>query len=189
MNLKGYLLCFILLSFFSLAGSETMKNVLLVCASFNGTTNEIAVRIKDVLEKEGCQVTLTTAKAESLNVTQYDFIVLGSAIHGDNPHSDILKFVDDNRIALKNKPVAVFAACATIASSKESRRNHALVYPDKVANGLNPVAKTVFAGNIKSAGWLVNLIGAWILGVKPGDYRDWNKIDAWSKSLVTIFAK
>jgi menaquinone-dependent protoporphyrinogen IX oxidase len=122
-----------------------MKNVLIVYSSFSGSTAEIADSMKTYLEKENCIVDIKIADDKICDFTKYDFIILGSAIHGDNPHENILKFININRTELVKKQVAVFAVCITITSSKEKRKINTQTYPDKIANGLIPINKIVFA--------------------------------------------
>ncbi|MFH1213826.1 MAG: hypothetical protein V1681_07040, partial [Candidatus Neomarinimicrobiota bacterium] len=57
---------------------------------------------------------------------------------------------------------------------------------DKIANGLNLIDKAVFGGIVGQAGWFGNFMGKMILGVTPGDYRNWDEINAWMTSLVKI---
>lgn len=166
--------------------NSAMKSILIVYGSYSGSTAEIATKMKATLDNLNCKTVLMPASAVQTDLTQYDLIVIGSAIHGDNPHENVIKFIDVNRSALSKKKVAVFAVCSTITSTNEKRKAHALTYPDKIANGLKPVDKAVFGGKIPPAGWLGNLMGKMILGVTPGDYRNWNKISVWATSLVKI---
>ncbi|MFA4839960.1 MAG: flavodoxin domain-containing protein [Candidatus Neomarinimicrobiota bacterium] len=163
-----------------------MKSILIVYGSYSGSTAEIATKMKTTLDNLNCKTVLMPASAVQTDLTQYDLIVIGSAIHGDRPHENVIKFIDVNRSALSKKKVTVFAVCSTITSTNEKRKAHALTYPDKIANGLKPVDKAVFGGKIPPAGWLGNLMGKMILGVTPGDYRNWNKISVWATSLVKI---
>jgi menaquinone-dependent protoporphyrinogen IX oxidase len=161
-----------------------MKNVLIVYGSFSGSTAAIADTMKTVLAEKGCAVKTMPAGDGKTDLSTCDLVVIGSAIHGDNIHPDVRKFIDANRTDLIKKKVAVFVACITVTSNKPEKRAHALAaYPGKVACGLSPVSATVFAGNAPSAGWFGNWMGKVILGIVPGDYRDWKKIKSWTVSL------
>ncbi|HBU70499.1 MAG TPA: hypothetical protein DEE98_08995 [Elusimicrobia bacterium] len=178
-----YLLLMLSTQLLSAKGTE-MNNVLIVYGSYAGSTAEVAEKMKDYLEKEGCVVEILSAEGKQIDIEKYDMVIIGSAIHGGKPHENIIKFVDANRVSLNSKKIAVFAVCSFVTSSKENNRKLAQTFPDRVASGLTPFSKAVFAGNIKSLGWFMNYMGKIALGVKPGDYRDWNKINEWAESLL-----
>ncbi|MDD5765121.1 MAG: flavodoxin domain-containing protein [Candidatus Marinimicrobia bacterium] len=177
-------LAILLTTAFAGGKNSTMKSILIVYGSYSGSTAEIATRMKTTLDNLNCKTVLMPASAVQTDLTQYDLIVIGSAIHGNKPHENVIKFIDVNRSALSKKKVAVFAVCSTITSVKEKRKANALTYPDKIANGLKPIDRAVFGGNFPSSGRFANYMGKLILGIMPGDYRDWNKIAAWATSLA-----
>jgi len=163
-----------------------MPSVLIVYGSYAGSTAEIATKMKITLDNLNCKTVLMPASATQTDLTKYDLIVIGSAIHGDRPHENVVKFIEVNRSALSKKKVAVFAVCSTITSTNAKRKVHALTYPDKIANGLNLIDKAVFGGIVGQAGWFGNFMGKMILGVTPGDYRNWDEIRTWATALVKI---
>jgi menaquinone-dependent protoporphyrinogen oxidase len=159
------------------------KNVLIVYASNAGATAEIATYIKTYLEGDGLSVEMMDAEGVKTDLSNYDLIILGSAIKGNFPNNKIIDFIRLNSIELNEKKTAVFAVCITITSSKENKRSVALTYPDKIAFRLKPLSKAVFAGVAESSGWFGNLMGKLTLGITPGDYRDWDKIEQWADEL------
>jgi menaquinone-dependent protoporphyrinogen oxidase len=170
----------------AIAKDGAMKNVLMVHGSFAGSTVEIAERLAAGLRTNGCIAAAAPATDKAVDLAGYDLVVIGAAIRGGRPHPAVGRFIEANRVALGSKQVAVFAVCITIASTMESKRKAARVYPDLVANGAPPVSKVVFAGNAPSSGWFGNTMGKPTLGIAPGDYRDWPKIDAWARSLAEL---
>jgi menaquinone-dependent protoporphyrinogen oxidase len=161
-----------------------LKNVLIVYGSFLGSTKEISSRMKTTLENRNYIVDLKSADEKVPNLSRYDLIIIGSAIHGGLPHPAVLNFVKSNLDTLKKKRTAVFIVCMTIASTKADKKEAAMHYPHKVAAGFRPESTAVFAGTARDGGWFGNLVGELMLGVKPGDYRDWKKIESWTVSLV-----
>ncbi len=161
------------------------RNVLIVYASFSGSTKEIADSMKLYLANESTLVETLAAEKKRIELSKYDLVVIGSAIHGNAPHPQILDFIETNRDELRQKDVAVFAVCGTITSTKEQKRATALTYPDKIAHGLKPKNKIVLAGNIPSSGKKSDdFMAKLFLGIVTGDFRDWPKIKNWTKGLV-----
>ncbi len=168
---------------FTNAKDVEVKKVLIVYGSYAGSTAEIADSMKAALERAGHRVFTVPAAGQQMDLLPYDLVVIGGAVHGAKVHEGVLEFVAANRAALGKKPVAAFAACITITSSKEDKRKAAEAYPDQVAAGLPVVSKAVFAGKAPASGWFGNMMGKMILGITPGDYRDWKKIEARVLSL------
>ena len=161
-----------------------VKNVLIVYGSFAGSTSEIADSMKAALGRTGVTAYTVPASGSTADLSPYDLVVIGSAIHGARPHPKVGEFVAANRAELKRKKLAVFAACITATSAREDRRKATQAYPGLVAHGLSPVSTAVFAGKAPSSSWYGNLMGKLMLGITPGDYRDWKKIEDWAVSLL-----
>lgn len=166
-----------------------MKHVLIVYGSFSGSTAEIADSMKTYLGSNTCEVTLLPASGNQINLSKYDLIIIGSAIRGDRIYGKIGEFIKINRPVLNQKKIAVFAVCGTIASTNEKKREHALSYTNNVACGLSTTKKAVFAGKINKTGWFGDMMGKMIMGLAPGDYRDWNKIRDWTLSINEVLYK
>jgi menaquinone-dependent protoporphyrinogen oxidase len=161
-----------------------MKKILILHASFKGATIEVAQKMKTILETKDCIVEIDPAENQVRDLSTYDLVILGCAIRGDTPHPAMLEFVNANNEGLKNKKTAVFMVCITITSHKASKRENASHYPEKISLGFKPEHTAVFGGFGGDAGWFGNLMGKMILGITPGDFRDWKKIEEWTLSLV-----
>lgn len=161
-----------------------MRNILIVYGSLTGTTTEIATRMKEILEGEGCTVDLIPASEKRMDTSKYDLVIVGSTIRGAQPKGGAKEFIALNRESLSAKKLAVFIVCITITSIKEDRRKAAEAYPEKITAGLTAVSTAVFAGRAPSSGWFGNWMGKKILGIVPGDFVDWDKINCWTLSLL-----
>jgi menaquinone-dependent protoporphyrinogen oxidase len=169
----------------NIAAYSQRTNILIVYGSFSSSTKEIVDSMKLYMANESMLVQTLPAEKKKIELSTYDLIIIGSAIRGNAPSPQVLEFIDMNRDELIKKDVAVFAACATITSSREKKRENALTYPDKIAHGLNPIAKNVFAGNLPSSGKkFEDYMGKLFLGIETGDFRDWDKIKKWTIEIV-----
>jgi menaquinone-dependent protoporphyrinogen IX oxidase len=168
------------------AKAEKMKNILIVYASFKGSTLETAEFMKKELEGKKCNVTISSAGLSKDDISEFDLIILGSAIQGAKIHPDMTSYIDKNREALKKKKTAVFIMCATITSEKKKTREKAELYPDQVATGFTPVSKIVFGGMITPPkNRFEKFMAGWFLGIeKFGDFRNWDKIRKWVTGLI-----
>jgi menaquinone-dependent protoporphyrinogen oxidase len=177
------LICILLtavLTQFAFTGESITGRTLIVYGSFQGSTKEIAGKMKTILETKGIAVDIMPAENKKMDLSKYNLVIIGSAIHGGSPHPAILQFIKRNAGELSKKNTAVFVVCITIVSSKTNLREAALHYPEKVAVGFIPVSSVVFAGTSHNGGWFGNWIGKTVLGITPGDFRDWKKIEDWT---------
>ncbi len=186
--MKKFLIIILAMALFpaGYAKEGKMKKVYLVYGSFMGSTKETAEYMKKTLDKAGCKAEISAASQASGDLSGYDLVILGSAIHGAAPHPDIIAYVQKNREALGKVPVAVFIMCATITSSNQGTREKAGHYPEMVAVGFTPVSTAVFGGMIgEPKSGFERFMAKLFMGIeKFGDFRDWEKIKEWTLSLI-----
>lgn len=164
--------------------------ILVAYESQFGSTTEVAKFI-------GNQLTLDSSKIDIIRISKiedlssYDRIIIGSAIQYDKWMPEARAFVISNRKILSQIPVAFFFTCLTLSAKTEKTEKKANLYAEKLyelAPEVNPINIGRFAGVLNYAKMsLVSRIFAKglfaIIGVKEGDYRDWNAIGDWTKSL------
>lgn len=170
------------------AKDANMKNILIVYASFMGSTQETAEFMAKELKALKHNVKVTPAAAAAEDISKYDLLILGSAIHGGAPHPDMVKFAADNYTALTKAKTAVFIQCATITSSSAVTREKAKQYPKKVAIGFTPVSTAVFGGVVaEPKSKFEKFMGKMFLGLeKYGDFRNWEEIKKWTVGLINL---
>jgi len=181
-----------LLAFMIFAGAQAkdanVKNILIVYASFMGSTQETAEFMAKELKALKHNVKAVPAAAAAEDISKYDLLILGSAIHGGAPHPDMTKYVADNYIALTKTKAAVFIQCATITSSSAVTREKAKRYPQKVAIGFTPVSTAVFGGVVaEPKSGFEKFMGKMFLGLeKYGDFRNCEEIKKWTVGLINL---
>lgn len=168
---------------------EVMVMVVLVAyATDHGSTRGIAVRIADRLRLRGVDAT-ACAVADDLEVSGYEAVVLGSAVHGGNWLPEARQFADRNAAPLRERPVWLFSV--STLGDEES------MFPPRVANRLRALRKETpeiiqirrllhprehrnFAGAIDRSDWPATGRAFFLAtGGHYGDHRNWPAIDAW----------
>jgi len=164
--------------------------ILIAYASECGTTGEVAVAIGDVLCEDGNTVdTLWVKNVKDIN--NYDAVIIGSAILYEKWKPEARDFVKSNQDTLKNMPVAFFITCMALSSKEDAAMQQAIEYADKISDlapQLKPVSVGHFAGVLdysKLSFFKRTLTKAAMARhkVKEGDYRDWEAIHSWAKSI------
>ncbi len=84
-----------------------MKRILIVYDTKGGSTWEIIGWIRDGAVAQGASVDIKSVR--EVNTLDYDLIVTGSPIYGEQPMGSITKFL--TRSDLANKNIALFVVC------------------------------------------------------------------------------
>jgi menaquinone-dependent protoporphyrinogen oxidase len=156
-----------------------------------GSTAEIADKIGEVLREEGIQTDVIPAGGK-IDLSGYDAFIIGSAIYIGMWRKNVVKFITKNEKSLIGRPVWFFSSGPT----GEGDPNELLSgwkYPKKlegVINRLQPRDITVFHGVADSnkSGLFDTMI---MRSIKAafGDFRDWDAITAWAKSIAAELKK
>jgi menaquinone-dependent protoporphyrinogen oxidase len=167
--------------------------VLVAYATDHGSTRGVADRIAGRLQQRGVDAE-ARAVAGVLQVSRYEAIVLGSAIHGGRWLPSARQFADRNAASLRGRPVWLFSV--STLGDQES------MFPGRVANRLRAWRKETpeaaelrrllrprehrnFAGAISRSHW--SAIGRAFFratGGRYGDHRNWPVIDAWADLIA-----
>jgi menaquinone-dependent protoporphyrinogen oxidase len=170
-------------------GNKGLK-ILVAYASQLGSTMEIAETIGEVLGQLGNTVeTIDVTKVADVN--EYDAAIVGSAIQFDKWMPEAREFVTKHQKTLSMLPVAYFFTCLTLSVQSEKSKRQATKYSEKLYT-LVPQVKPVTIGSFAGAldygklsffFRLFSRVLYFLLGVGEGDYRDWNAIRTWAKSV------
>jgi len=165
--------------------------ILVAYASEFGTTGEVAEVIGEALCKEGN--TVETKWVKNVNdLNNYDAVIIGSAIQYDRWMPEATEFVTAHQNILNKLPVAYFFTCLALSIQNEkAAKKKAMAYSDKLYSlvpQVKPLSVGRFAGVLDYSKMsffsrLIFKVILSILGVQEGDYRDWEAIRLWAKSM------
>ena len=157
--------------------------VLIAFATKAGSTKEVAEAIGQELREAGAEVEVRLAK-DVKDLSPYQAVIVGSAIRMAKWVSEATKFVERNRDALSQMPVAYFVVCMTMTDDTDKSRRTVEAYLDPVCELVEPVDKGLFAGvmDCSKLSFPARMM-AKALKVSEGDYRDWEAIRAWGREV------
>ena len=165
------------------------KKILVAYASCTGSTAEVAEKIGKNLEASGVEVDVCEV-GEITTVSEYQAVVLGSAVQAQKWLPEAVRFVDTFQRELAQKPCAMFTLCMTLAMKNgEKYRADIESWLEPVRRKLNPVSEGLFAGvldisKIPSFSERLKFRMSVLFGVwKAGDNRDWDAIQKWIDGL------
>lgn len=184
--------------------------VLVVHASRHGGTKGIAERIGEVLQKEGLE-TSVTGTHDANWVIGFDAFVVGSGVYMGHWLGEGIEFLQQNQMTLSQHPVWLFSSGPLRGSSKEGPAS------DPLDNALGPT-EGPGSGGRKQLEALIAAIGPrehkvfygaydpsdppkvfserivrWMPAARdvlpPGDFRDWDEIEAWARGIAAELAR
>ena len=166
------------------------NNILVVYDSQFGSTAEIAKFIGENLSISNQKVDVKRIN-EVIDLSIYNHIIIGSAIQYDKWMTEAKDFIVKNETELSTKSVSFFLVCLVLSKKTDKATLKAKNYANSIKD-LVPKIKVnnfgKFAGDLNYSKMsfgqriLAKAIFA-IIGVKEGDYRDWNSIKKWSKNI------
>ena len=162
------------------------SKVLVAFASKCGNTAEMAERIGQVLREAGLQTDVLPANRVKKS-TDYQAVVLGSAVYIGMWRKEAASFLKANKMDLAQKPVWLFSSGPTGEGDLE-----ALLQGWKFPSGLQSAADWIQPRNITVFRGAVNLqklngLEKWMMNrvqAADGDFRDWENIVTWAKGIA-----
>ncbi len=164
--------------------------ILIAYASNSGSTAEVATAIGEALCEEGNTVETKWIKNVKA-IDNYDAVIIGSPILYENWMPEAREFVKNNQSILKNMPVSYFITCMAMSRKEEAGLQQAIEYSDKLialVPQVKPISVGRFAGvlDYSKIPFFTSILVKVVMAshkVKEGDYRDWNAIRSWAKSI------
>lgn len=82
---------------------------IIVFRSKYGTTKKCAELIAEELK---CDIDFLNLKSNrSVDIKEYDIVLIGSSIYASKIHNSVIKFIDNNKQELKNKKIGLYVCC------------------------------------------------------------------------------
>ncbi len=126
----------------------------------------------------------------------YRAVVVGSAIHGGKWLHEATQFVLTHQERLRQMPTAFFLVGMVSASSSATNRNMVAQYLEAERAMVDPLAEGRFVGALHPnqypffTGLGMRFFLAYCgVGLRGGDYRDLDAIQAWAKSVRPIMMR
>ncbi len=170
------------------AKEKTVTNkILIVYASRAGATGEVAEAIGQVLCDAGAAVDVRQVKNVS-DLNGYRAVVLGSAIYMGSWMADATSFVEKNRQALSQVPLATFTVSMLMVDRPAEHQQLIAKHftGSEQQPRLQPVSNGIFAGRIdySKLSFFYRSI-ANMMKAKEEDRLDWPAIRGWAQSVAS----
>ncbi|MDX1994778.1 MAG: flavodoxin domain-containing protein [bacterium] len=166
--------------------------ILVTYATRAGSTQEVAEFIGKVLREAGEDVDVCPVESVK-KLDGYQAVVLGSGIRNGNVFPEALRFARRFRADLAQKAAAYFAVCMTMREDTPENRAKVANYLVTLEDIRPSFSKAIFAGKVEFARleplWRFLFSHSKDPALKEGDWRDWDAIHTWAKSLVPQLAE
>lgn len=176
--------------------SNIMKTLILYSGR-DGQTLSIASYIANKLQDRLCCEVIDLLQAETIDLSQYQQVMIGASIHYGHFNSVLGKFVKHHAEELNQMPTAFFAVNLT-ARKLEKRSPQTNVYTRKflLASPWQPKQCIVFAGALRYPRYrwfdriMIQLImcmtGGETDSSKEVEYTDWQQVERFAKEFSQI---
>jgi menaquinone-dependent protoporphyrinogen oxidase len=173
---------------------EEMKNKILVAyATKYGSTQEVAENVATRLRAHELEVDLQPARYAG-TLSPYQAVVLGAPLYIGRWHKDAQRFLSQHQQALIRLPVALFTLGPTRIEEEDWQGVRAQIDQELAkVSWLKPVMMELFGGRYDPLklrfpdSLLAKLPASPLYQAPASDLRDWNAIQFWADSLVSIF--
>jgi len=163
-----------------------MENgVLVAYASKHGMTAEIAAKIGETLRQSGLQADVMPVK-NVRDLATYKAVVLGSAVYIAMWRKEMVKFLQENEVALSERPLWVFSS-GPLGEGDPLELLHGWRLPEAqrpLVERIKPRDIAVFHGAIDLK--KMTIFEKWVLKrvkARTGDFRDWEAITRWAAGV------
>ncbi len=170
---------------------ERLKKVLVVYSTVSGCTETIAKRIGDDFIAYGaCPRVVSVEEAPDFD-DDLDAVVFGSGMRMGKFHKDARAWLQENLDALSRVPLALFSVGLRAVPNQSGGVAQAERDLDaavsSLGGSLQPVGSVVLPGWKRSEGFgTMEKLALRVYPLEDGDYRDWDKVDAWVREIAPV---
>lgn len=161
-----------------------MSSVLVAYATRTGSVTGIAERIAQVLERDGVSVDVQCVE-DWPDPSPYDAVIVGSSVRESRWLKPASEWLEANAGVLRKRPLAMFTVALTCVTCPEKTKVvHGFTAKLIKHTDLEPVALGAFTGwYIPEKFTPIERAIVRGFGAAPGDYRDWDAIEAWTRDV------
>lgn len=177
-----------------------MKKTAIIFSSTDGHTASICEKILDIL-KHASMVSLSSIEeADSLDLENFDFIIIGASIRYGKHKPNLFKFINKNLEVLNKKQTAFFNVNA-VARKDEKNTAKTNPYLIKFLKKVSwkPTLLDVFAGKISYPKYhffdkhMIRFIMWMSRGptnpTKVYEFTDWNRVESFGNKVLNDYLK
>ena len=177
-----------------------MASVIMVYSTTDGHTRKICERLREVIEQQQHEVTLTELTPDSeIDLDGYERVVIGASIRYGKHRPEVAEFVEQNIAVLQSKPSAFFSVNA-VARKPEKRDPDTNPYVRKFLQSISwkPPVLGSFAGKIDypKYGFVDKTMIRFIMWMTKGptvpngvfEFTDWDAVDDFGRKISSMSA-
>ena len=172
-----------------------MKKILIIYSTTDGHTKKICNYISEKLEQNFRSKIISLGKSENIDLTKYDFIIIGASIRYGKHKPELYSFIHRNLAKLNSIDSAFFSVNAVARKDNKSSID-TNPYMLKFLKNTNwePKSLAVFAGKIDYSKYKVldKFMIRFIMWLTDGptnisnvhEFTDWNMVELFCKALI-----
>ena len=174
-----------------------MASIITIYGTGEGQTAKVADHIDDKLRKRGHETTTLNVKdADSVELVDFDAVLVGASIHIGRHQKTVRQFVTANRDVLVRKPTGFFQVSGASGNNIEAGEAEAIGYLDEFieATGWRPDRIGLFGGAFRFSeyGFFMRAVMKQIVKKKHPDvdttqdteFTDWNEVSAFAEEFA-----
>ncbi len=185
--------------------SEIMKKTAILYGSRYGSTEDVAVKIGEILKESGIDISVYNLeeiiKDKQFNLNDYEGILLGTGIYAGQWAKSAKKFLKNysEKVKERNQPCGIFVLCGEASNTSkipELKKRHIEDKLNKydlksqlfdVFGGVLDLSEETRMGKLEQK--IIKMINKKDPNVKLGqknDFRDWKQIENFASSWINI---
>ena len=177
-----------------------MKKTAIIFSSTDGHTASICEKILDILKHASMVRLSSIEEADSLDLENFDFIIIGASIRYGKHKPNLFKFINKNLEVLNKKQTAFFNVNA-VARKDEKNTPKTNPYLIKFLKKVSwkPTLLDVFAGKISYPKYhffdkhMIRFIMWMSRGptnpTKVYEFTDWNRVESFGNKVLNDYLK